>query len=363
MRSRTATISVSTGSRGSMRSSPSSTANGSSPTCPSAISTAWPRPERVALPDVVDVGQVGRLRARGSSRSRSPLSRSTCSSSKLRSKWSSRGRLLRPVMNRTSSSPAATASSTTYWMAGLSTTGSISLGVALVAGRNRVPRPAAGMTALRTTEPELMLTTLDDGARWPGVEVGSARTRASVAAGPVRRRRRPTLPGASRTTRSTCCGIGPHGSPRTCPCRASRAPMRSWPGCTPLATTSSSRGSPAGTCCGSTCAPTATSFPARWASASRPARRRTPQHSPRSTSCSFPAWRSAGTAGDWVRAAATTTGPWPSLPRHEAGGPLVAVLLHDDEVLDSVPFEPHDCVVDAAVTPSGVVRFEAHGPR
>src|SRR4051794_4415390 len=44
--------------------------------------------------------------------------------------------------------PADTASSTTYWIAGLSTTGSISLGVALVAGRNRVPRPAAGMTAL-----------------------------------------------------------------------------------------------------------------------------------------------------------------------------------------------------------------------
>src|SRR3954452_22378759 len=49
---------------------------------------------------------------------------------------------------RTSSRPADTASSTTYWIAGLSTTGSISLGVALVAGRNRVPRPAAGMTAL-----------------------------------------------------------------------------------------------------------------------------------------------------------------------------------------------------------------------
>src|SRR4051812_39402353 len=49
---------------------------------------------------------------------------------------------------RTSSRPADAASSTTYWIAGLSTTGSISLGAALVAGRNRVPRPAAGMTAL-----------------------------------------------------------------------------------------------------------------------------------------------------------------------------------------------------------------------
>src|ERR1019366_7788893 len=35
-------------------------------------------------------------------------------------------------------------------MMGLSTMGSISLGCALVAGRNRVPRPAAGKTALRT---------------------------------------------------------------------------------------------------------------------------------------------------------------------------------------------------------------------
>ena len=59
-------------------------------------------------------------------------------------------RLLRPVMSSTSSSPASTASSTTYWMAGLSTTGNISLGVALVAGRKRVPRPAAGTTALVT---------------------------------------------------------------------------------------------------------------------------------------------------------------------------------------------------------------------
>src|SRR6185436_16073423 len=49
-----------------------------------------------------------------------------------------------------SSRPEATASSTTYWMVGLSTRGSISLGWALVAGRKRVPRPAAGKTALRT---------------------------------------------------------------------------------------------------------------------------------------------------------------------------------------------------------------------
>src|SRR5258708_4328270 len=51
---------------------------------------------------------------------------------------------------RMSVMPAPTASSITYWIVGLSTTGSISFGCALVAGRNRVPSPAAGMTALVT---------------------------------------------------------------------------------------------------------------------------------------------------------------------------------------------------------------------
>src|SRR3569832_2842865 len=37
-------------------------------------------------------------------------------------------------------------------MRGLSTTGSISLGLALVAGRNRVPRPATGNTAVRMAD-------------------------------------------------------------------------------------------------------------------------------------------------------------------------------------------------------------------
>src|SRR5580765_7877298 len=58
-------------------------------------------------------------------------------------------RLVRLVTNTSTSTPAATASSTAYWMMGLSTTDSISLGLALVAGRKRVPRPATGNTALR----------------------------------------------------------------------------------------------------------------------------------------------------------------------------------------------------------------------
>src|SRR5947207_11837217 len=59
-------------------------------------------------------------------------------------------RFPRPVTTSRSVIPARTASSTTYWMAGLSRRGSISLGWALVAGRNLVPSPAAGMTALLT---------------------------------------------------------------------------------------------------------------------------------------------------------------------------------------------------------------------
>src|SRR5881394_2535527 len=57
-------------------------------------------------------------------------------------------RLLRPVTKIISVMPAAAASSTAYWINGLSTMGSISLGLALVTGRKRLPRPATGNTAL-----------------------------------------------------------------------------------------------------------------------------------------------------------------------------------------------------------------------
>src|SRR6476661_7598061 len=60
----------------------------------------------------------------------------------------------------TCSMPAATASSTAYWMIGLSTSGSISFGCAFVAGRKRVPQPAAGKTAFRTR--------IEPHRAWPG---------------------------------------------------------------------------------------------------------------------------------------------------------------------------------------------------
>src|SRR6185295_17614669 len=59
-------------------------------------------------------------------------------------------RLLRPVTKIISVMPAAAASSTANWISGLSTTGSISFGLALVTGRKRLPRPATGNTALRS---------------------------------------------------------------------------------------------------------------------------------------------------------------------------------------------------------------------
>src|SRR5579859_2417258 len=58
--------------------------------------------------------------------------------------------LPRPVTIMMFSIPDAAHSSTAYWISGLSTMGSIYFGCAFVAGRKRVPRPAAGKTAVRT---------------------------------------------------------------------------------------------------------------------------------------------------------------------------------------------------------------------
>src|SRR6185369_2771175 len=86
-------------------------------------------------------------------RSSLPFSPRNCSNSGERSKWSTIESLPRPVTRITCSTPDAIASSTTYWIVGMSTMGSISFGIAFVAGRNRVPSPAAGMTAFRMLTP------------------------------------------------------------------------------------------------------------------------------------------------------------------------------------------------------------------
>jgi hypothetical protein len=59
-------------------------------------------------------------------------------------------RLLRPVTKISVSIPARIASSTAYWISGLSTIGSNSFGMAFVAGKNLVPNPATANTAFRT---------------------------------------------------------------------------------------------------------------------------------------------------------------------------------------------------------------------
>ena len=107
-------------------------------------------PGRDALADEMDLGELGRRADPGAAARASPFFSSAASISGALSKWSSIAPLPRAVMMRTSVRPARAASSTMYSSAGLSTTGSSSFGTALVAGRKRVPRPAAGMTALVT---------------------------------------------------------------------------------------------------------------------------------------------------------------------------------------------------------------------
>src|SRR2546429_7103369 len=70
----------------------------------------------------------------------------------------------------TCSIPLAIASSTPYWIVGLSTRGSISLGCALVTGRKRVPRPAAGNIALLTARGDI--ETMYDETRLDGITQG-----------------------------------------------------------------------------------------------------------------------------------------------------------------------------------------------
>ena len=131
-----------------MTSSPYKTTKGSSCVKGRAFRMAWPSP-------FVSFWRRKKMSARPAMERTSssifslPGFARPASSSGARSKWSSMMPLPRPVMMRISSMPAATASSTMYWMAGLSTMGSISLGMAFVAGSTRVPRPAAGTTALR----------------------------------------------------------------------------------------------------------------------------------------------------------------------------------------------------------------------
>jgi 5-formyltetrahydrofolate cyclo-ligase len=46
-----------------------------------------------------------------------------------------------------------------------------------------------------------------------------------------------------------------------------------------------------------------------------------------------------------------------ALARRAKAPGLVLAVVHDDEVLDDVQVEPHDCLVDGALTPSGVALY------
>ena len=130
----------------SIKSSAKITAKGSLPTAACAHNTAWPKPNASVWRMYMQVmlgGRISRTCANSLSFWRNSNS---VSNSYALSKWSSMLRLLRPVMNTISVQPASTASSTAYWIRGLSTIGSISLGLALVAGKKRVPIPATGKT-------------------------------------------------------------------------------------------------------------------------------------------------------------------------------------------------------------------------
>ncbi len=126
------------------------TANGSSPTCSRAHSTACPSPSGSSWTTSTICIPAGRMPFTIVSRSVSPFRSRKDSRLASRRKWSAMALLLPRVTSTMVSMPASAASSTAYWMRGLSSTGSISFGTDLVAGRNRVPSPATGTTALRT---------------------------------------------------------------------------------------------------------------------------------------------------------------------------------------------------------------------
>ncbi len=103
------------------------------------------------------------------------------------SKFSTSAVLPRPVTKIICSIPASRASSTAYWISGVSTIGSSSLGIALVAGRKRVPSPATGNTALRIGF-RLLITTGQYEA-WRHAVNGATRTFAGLRALAARRER------------------------------------------------------------------------------------------------------------------------------------------------------------------------------
>ncbi len=155
------------------------------------------------------------------------------SSSGTRSKWSSMARLLRPVTKISSLMPDAIASSTAYWMRGRSTMGSISFGMALVAGRKRVPSPATGNTAFLIgcmQCPFLLVALTERATRTPiAIDVPGRRLAALNAGPPCRPSPRMRRSRASRPGRSNPWSRRRNPGCRARPCRlARRGRARAW---------------------------------------------------------------------------------------------------------------------------------------
>ncbi len=154
---------------GSTRSSGSNTAIASSSgkRLASTQPTAWPRPSGLACTTDSTLISAGARRT-FSSIDVLPRASSVPSSTRSSTKCATTPSLPSDVTMISRSAPASAASAATSSMPGVSTTGSNSFGTVLVAGRNRVPNPAAGTTAVRgigTRDGVIVHTLTASGAR------------------------------------------------------------------------------------------------------------------------------------------------------------------------------------------------------
>ena len=311
------------------------------------------------------------------------------SSTRSSTKWATTPSLPSEVTITSRSAPASAASAATSSMPGVSTTGSNSFGTVLVAGRNRVPKPAAGTIAVRgigTSGRVVIVHTLTSStacnrvaslamshvSSWTPWQQTKAELRAGSCVGPPRvaaeraRRRgrraartsdRPRAAGRHRLRlRARRLRTRFAGSRRAGRRRGVRVLL-------PVA-----REDDDGARCRCSGASTA---PAAWS------RRRYGLREPRAAVAagrrrSRPARRcwcrrspSTGTASGSAAARASTTGRWPLA---DPAARLVAVV-RDDELVDELPGEPHDVPMTHALTPgrrpgrAGVRRREWRDPR
>ena len=264
------------------------------------------------------------------------------------------------------SAPASAASAATSSMPGVSTTGSNSLGTVLVAGRKRVPSPAAGTIAVRGigTRDRVIVHTLSPSsyhiacaavdvivdawcprqgrsatailaARRTVTSQSAQRGGRSAVQASARRRSRRRGP-CARTSRSA---PNPGQSPCWTPCYGSTP----WCCCRSLAAPPTA---PRSRCCG------ASTGPAGWSRrgsgcASHHCPGCPPRRWPKPPSCWCPRWRSTVPVSGWGAAQGSTT---VRLPLADPAARLVAVV-RDDELVDRLPAEPHDVRMTHALTP------------